>query len=893
MKTRCSNVIRFLPQPAWLGNTLPRLASSVVLAAAVFAAPLQAQVVFDATADFSITNGNPNGAWSYGWMPTDFSTFNLHTNATTNVNGDSPGWGDVTGFWKNLGSAAYGVPTGWLSLHPGPGEEPSVVRWTSPLLGSARIQGRFLAGDSGSMLVAVRMNGQAVWQATDSGAFDLLRSVVAGDTVDFAVYGGYWAGNTPLEATIALTLPNSICLRQSSYTVAENANVASVAVLRSGPEHLDEEVTVDYATVDVTAHAGEDYVAASGTLHFAAGETNKQIAITILDDALAEREEQFRLVLSNPTGGVSLANSNAVIRIQDNDPGVRFMTENVAVSEAVGVVTIAVQRGDHHDLNLPFTVDYATVAGTAHAGEDYVAASGTLQFAAGETNKLITITILGDALQEPWEQFGLVLSNPTGGVSLDNPNVVIWIQNDVPTTYYVNVNNPNPVFPYTNWATAATNIQDAVDVTKAGDTVLVTNGVYAVGGRGGNRVSITNSIRLESVNGPSVTTIEGGLPRRDENGYIIDARRCVYLGTNAVLSGFTLTNGHAYFQNGGGVFSEPSGVVTNCVLTGNLSFKFYVSPGGYGGGACGGNLYNCTLTNNTAEHVWFSTGYYGGGGAAGCILYNCTVTGNSGSGAEGCTLYNCTLTGNSAHSGGGANGCTLYNCTLTGNTASDGGGGASDSMLYNCLVTDNDGGSDGQFFNCTVVGNNGGVSGTVFNSIIYYNFGGNYAAGTVLNFSCTTPLPTNGVGNITGHPLFMDMAAGDYRLSEVSPCIDAGTNLIAMNVGYTYDPTDILGNTRFIDGNFDGRVAWDIGAYEFNSYPPPRFTSGPRLTASGWRLNITGAPNKWVRVQRSSDLKNWEDFLWPPYIFMGSEGVKQVDDGDTSQKAMFYRAVVE
>ena len=67
-------------------------------------------------------------------------------------------------------------------------------------------------------------------------------------------------------------------------------------MLRSGPEHLDEEVTVDYTTVDQTAHAAEDYATVSGTLHFAAGETNKQIAITILDDTRVEGEEQFHLI---------------------------------------------------------------------------------------------------------------------------------------------------------------------------------------------------------------------------------------------------------------------------------------------------------------------------------------------------------------------------------------------------------------------------------------------------------------------------------------------------------------------------------------------------------------------------------------------------------------------
>ena len=53
---------------ASLGKTSRRFVSSVMLAAAFAAAQVQAQIVYDATADFSIANGNPNGAWSYGWM---------------------------------------------------------------------------------------------------------------------------------------------------------------------------------------------------------------------------------------------------------------------------------------------------------------------------------------------------------------------------------------------------------------------------------------------------------------------------------------------------------------------------------------------------------------------------------------------------------------------------------------------------------------------------------------------------------------------------------------------------------------------------------------------------------------------------------------------------------
>lgn len=112
-------------------------------------------------------------------------------------------------------------------------------------------------------------------------------------------------------------------------------------------------------------------------------------------------------------------------------------------------------------------------------------------------------------------------------------------------TYYVSPSGSNSANGL-SWETARQSIQAAVDLTVNGDTVMVTNGVYTTDGAVApalgfttNRVCVTNAITVQSVNGPSVTIIEGQGPIGP------NAVRCVYLADNAVLSGFTLTKGAA------------------------------------------------------------------------------------------------------------------------------------------------------------------------------------------------------------------------------------------------------------------------------------------------------------------------------------------------------------
>lgn len=203
----------------------------------------------------------------------------------------------------------------------------------------------------------------------------------------------------------------------ASYSVAEDGGAALIRVLR-GTDETTPLATVDVVTLDSTAMAGLDYTGTTNTLSFAPGESVKLIAIPLLNDGLRESTETFRVALSNPTGGAVLGPSpTTTVTILDNDPGLGFDLASYAVWEKAGEITLTVVRGNDADLR-PFTVDYATSDGTATAGQDYQANSGTLQFLENETVKSLTIAILGDSAAEGIQTFRVTLSNPGNGATL-------------------------------------------------------------------------------------------------------------------------------------------------------------------------------------------------------------------------------------------------------------------------------------------------------------------------------------------------------------------------------------------------------------------------------------------------------------------------------------------
>jgi hypothetical protein len=222
----------------------------------------------------------------------------------------------------------------------------------------------------------------------------------------------------------------AIKVGKATYSVSEKAASLKVTVSRTGGKASG--TTVDYATADGTATAGSDYTATNGTLTFAANQTSQIVTIPIQADTLDEPNETFTFTLSNPSPDATLGSPSATTAtISDDDTAgtVKLSAAYYSIGESAGGVTITVTRSGGASGDV--TVDYATSNGTAQAGSDYQAASGTLIFGVGETTKTFAVTILPDVLAESNETVLVTLSNVGGGGALGTPSsATLYIVDD-------------------------------------------------------------------------------------------------------------------------------------------------------------------------------------------------------------------------------------------------------------------------------------------------------------------------------------------------------------------------------------------------------------------------------------------------------------------------------
>ena len=280
--------------------------------------------------------------------------------------------------------------------------------------------------DETTQTVFVDVNGDTLDE--DDETFTVELSNPANATIDDGEGIGTIVDNDPAPT---VSIGNSTVTEGNSGSVT-----ATFTATLNAPSGRT--VTVDYATSDGTATAPDDYLAASGTVTFLPNQTSRPVSVTVNGDTLDEANETYLVTLSNPTNATIL-DSQGLGTITDDDTPPTVSVDNVTVTEgnsgnvnATFDVSLSTASGQAASVN------YATADGTATAPADYAATSGTVNFAAGETTKQVTVLVHGDTLDEANETFTLNLSNPSNVTIADGIGVGTITDDDAQPTLSVN-----------------------------------------------------------------------------------------------------------------------------------------------------------------------------------------------------------------------------------------------------------------------------------------------------------------------------------------------------------------------------------------------------------------------------------------------------------------------
>jgi hypothetical protein len=307
-----------------------------------------------------------------------------------------------------------------------------------------------------------------------------------------------------VEYSLSGPVVGNISIDDVSITEGNSGTkLATFTVSRTGSAAF----SVNYATANGTATAGSDYAAVPSTaLNFAAGETSKTVSVTITGDSTVESNESFSVNLSNAVGpGASITDSTGLGTIVNDDSS----TTNPVVGN-ISINDISITEGNAGTKLAAFTVsrtgtaafsvNYATANGTATAGSDYVAkASTTLNFAASETSKTITVTINGDTIVEGSETYSVNLSNAVGpGASIVDGTGIGTIVNDDSATLSPVVANI--------WSTTALGSPDP-----SGLAYVAGKGLFLVDSEVNESpfYRSTNGFLVQPNNGGSLTLLKG------------------------------------------------------------------------------------------------------------------------------------------------------------------------------------------------------------------------------------------------------------------------------------------------------------------------------------------------------------------------------------------------
>jgi hypothetical protein len=272
-------------------------------------------------------------------------------------------------------------------------------------------------GDSSAKSVSIPISNTAPFTGTKSFTV-ALSSPSSGATI-----------SSPGSATVAIagdaSQPvGSVTLSAASDSVSQSAGAVTLTVNRTGGS--SGAISVAYAEVNGTAVAGTDYTATSGTLKWADGDASpKTFSVPVSNAAPFSGSRSFTVDLSAVTGGASLSNpTSAVVSISGDAVAavgsVQLSASGYTVAQSGGVLNVTVNRTGGS--NGAISVNYAAASGSANAGTDFSATSGTLTWASGDaSSKSFSVPISNATPFSGTKTFSLSLSSPTGGATLVSP----------------------------------------------------------------------------------------------------------------------------------------------------------------------------------------------------------------------------------------------------------------------------------------------------------------------------------------------------------------------------------------------------------------------------------------------------------------------------------------
>ncbi len=360
----------------------------------------------------------------------------------------------------------------------------------------------------------------------------------------------------PSNATVSIISSIAgIGFVSATNTAPENSGQVNIGVQRLF--NTNGVATVNYATVPGTALPNQNYTTTSGTLSFTNGETLKVFSVPLINRTNVTGDLAFSVKLSAPTGGQLLAQSNTVVIVQDADAGISFTNSTVRVLKSSGSATITVVCSNPrvepvlvNSNSLPLQVSFYTVDGTAVAGSDYQAVSGTLVFTNGIATNTFTVPIYNNLAVNGDRAFSVVLTNvtPPGKITPFGTQTVV-----------IGESNPGFRFSSATYSVFETALLANINVFRTGytDTVASVNFLATNG-------TAVNGANYLATNGTLVFT----------NGETVKSFAVPVIANSAVQPNLTVRLQLLNPTNG--VLVNPNGATLN-ILEANGS---YVIPAG-------------------------------------------------------------------------------------------------------------------------------------------------------------------------------------------------------------------------------------------------------------------------------------------------------------------------